>query len=218
MSNNLYKAYEEFLSEKLQLSLNVGRDKWVQEAQKGLKSTLSTYLNGLGTVVMESPTKGYVSLVGTFPGMLENGFNKFDMKNGFENSPKKKIGKNGKWYLTIPYRHSINSNVTPKSNMPTSVYEKAKQLKGTEYLSESLVRTLGYSPQTSFTGYQWKNSKYDGMQHIVKTYNSGKSIGQYITFRRVGENTDEKAWQHPGYKGIKALPKVEKAVADFFYE
>lgn len=215
------RTIDQIASNTVAATLSYARDELIQEAHRKLNTTSIDYKAAISAIKMEGPLKGHISLNGTFPAMLENGFTQFDEKRGFAKSPKKtKVtrridGRNEPgWFLTIPFRHEVNG----KGALPQKILKAAKDLKFGEQLSESLVRDLGYKPQTSFTGYKWKNAKYDHLQRIVKNYKSGAKRGQYITFRRVSDKSDPKSFHHPGFKGIKAFPNVARKAEKFAYD
>ncbi len=218
---DIYKAIDTVASDMVKATLSYARDELIYEANTKLRSTSTDYKQAISAVTMEGPLKGYVQLNGKFPALLENGCNKFDEKIGFSKSPKRtKVvrrvdGKNEPgWYLTIPFRH----RTAGRGSLPPKILKAAKNLKYGQYLEESLVRDLGYSPQRSNTGYKWKNSKYDYLVRKTKTYKSGAKRSQYLTFRRVSDKSDPKSWFHPGLKGIKAFPKVSKKAEKFSYD
>lgn len=212
---NLEKEFNKFINNALRATLNYARHEWISDAQQNLRSTREDYISGLQGVTITENNKGYIELKGSFPTMIEEGYSSFDMKMGFANSPKKKETPMG-WYLTIPFRHMTASKIYP--TMPKNVFKEAKKLSTGDRLTEALVRDLGYKPETSWAGYEWKNSMYDSLTRIVKEYSSGKTHGHYTTFRRVSNKTDTNAWMHPGYQGLKALDRVAPKVEDFFYD
>lgn len=218
---DIYKAIDNIASNMVKATLSYARDELIQEAHNKLSSTSIEYKAAISPVQMENQLKGSVSLNGKFPSMLETGFTAFDEKMGFSKSPKKKKvnrwnkGKNDPgWFLTIPYRHKTSG----KGALPANVLKAAKELDIGQYLSESLIRSLGYKPQISFTGYKWRNAKYDNLNRVVKTYKSGQKRGQYITFRRVSDKSASNSWIHPGFKGIKAFPTVARKAEKFAYD
>lgn len=218
--NDFEQTFTNIVSEALQSTLAMMRYEWLSVAQNELKSTLESYKAGLREPVMTDPLKGFIELQGTFPNMVETGYTGFDIKDGFANSPKRKK-KNGEnndagWYFTVPFRHYTSSSLG--QTMPKDILKEARKLQHKQTLSSALVRRLGYHPQTSHTGYTWKNAQYDSLQRIVKEYDSGKKHGQYITFRRVSDKSDPRSWIHPGYKGLHALDKIENKAGTFFQE
>lgn len=192
------------------------KDKWTQGAQQKLHSSLPLYLQGFDIDSVQypfegDPFSGAVVLKGKLPSMLETGFNAFDMKVGFSNSQRKVTKKNGGWYLTIPLRHQTpggKSEMYGKA-MPKDVYGVAKKLSNGEKLSYPGVG------DKSWTGYQRKNTKYDGLTRIVKSYQNTKQ-SQYYTFRRVSDKSDPMSWQHPGYIGIHVAQSIEPDVRKVF--
>ena len=191
----------------IQSSLAMVRDRWQQEVQQKLKSSRMLYLQGLGfdSVVYPIDSDGFagaVQLKGKFPNLLETGFSAFDIKRGFEKSPKAHKSKSGGWYLTIPFRHSTpNSNGMYGSPLPKDVYKSARKLPNGGRLS------FPGAGDKSWTGYQHKNKKYDGLTRIVKSYQNANQ-SQYFTFRRVSNNSDPMSWWHPGYAGLKIAAKL----------
>lgn len=191
----------------IQSSLAIVRDRWQQEVQQKLKSSRMLYLQGLGFDSIMYPIDsdgfaGAVQLKGKFPNMLEKGFPAFDIKAEFSKSSKVHKSKSGGWYLTVPFRHSVpNSNGMFGDSMPKGVYKAARKLTSGGRLS------FPGAGDKSWTGYQRKNTKYDGLTRIVKSYqNTNQS--QYYTFRRVSNNSDSMSWWHPGYGGVKVADKL----------
>lgn len=185
-------------------SLSLIRDRWQSEAQNKLMSTRAEYLLGLqfDSIVMpyDSPLSGAVVLKGKLPNMIENGWNQFDMKIGFSNSPRIKKKKDGGWYLTIPYRHMTPGAYMYGNAMPKDVYGVAKKLN--PYQSGAGNTSLNWQSPAgkSWTGYQHKTNYYNGMVRIVKSYQRATQ-SQYMTFRRVSDKSDPMSWWHPGYHG-----------------
>lgn len=215
MASQLEQAFEEIASNAVKATLAYARDEWIRTAQNKLKSTREDYIGAISGIYQESPYQGYIELQGKFPQMLETGFSSFDIKDGFLKSPKKKTTDTG-WYMTIAFRHRTTGNLP--NTMPKNVFNQAKRLGHGEQLKEALIRSLGYGPQTSHTGYTWKNSKYDNLTRIVKEYDSGKKHSQYLTYRRVSDKSDPASWIHPGYQGAKIVDEIRPKVESFAYD
>lgn len=213
--NDIEKAINNMASDLVKATLSYSRNELISEAQSKLNTSRNDYISGVSAVYMEDDLNGKITLKGTWPVMVEEGFGPFDEKQGFFKSPKKKESQDGGWYLTIPYRHRTSG---PVNVMPNNIKKYASKLDHKEVLIQSIINELGYKPQTSWTGYTWSNSKYDGLQRMVKEYTSGKKHGQYITFRRVSDKSNPKSWQHPGYKGLKAFDTVTPKAETFAYE
>lgn len=144
--------------------------------------------------------------------IVEDGIKAYDMKPGLLSSPKAKTNKEGGKYITVPYRHGTPGTVGMQS-MPKSVYKLASQLgfsrrngairaffTGRRYvwdgkLSENPTGQRSHFGSHPGAGYTWKTGQFSGM---VKMGQKGHS--QYLTFRRVSENSDPRSWQHPGVK------------------
>ena len=93
------------------------KEQWIDEVNQTLHSTRPEYMRGMfvsrpddNTVVM-----GVTARKSQLSVDLELGKNAFDEKQGFAQSPKRTIKRNGGWFLTIPFRFSA----------PTSLGESA---------------------------------------------------------------------------------------------
>jgi hypothetical protein len=157
-----------------------------------------------------------VGLVGWLPNAIEQGVSAFDQKEWFEKSNKVKYNKEGDWYLTIPFRHgaegTIGESTVFTGTMPSEVYEQAKVLKPKESLKARNLPVGLIEPKAKprigkskiFEEYQRKHSIYEGIQR--KEDNKGR--GTYTSFRRVGENSDDGAWIHPGFEAKNLAEKA----------
>lgn len=209
-------------------SLAIGLyDEWVSEAKKSLGSTRQEYINGL-IIGDDGPLTSKVTLVGILPNELENGKSPFDMKDGFENSPKRKEKKDGGWYLTIPFRHatpgSVGESSLFSSVMPEDIFKQmaavAKQtpsnqtpvLKNKDLPAEFQTKGVRKEikvPETNevFKAYKHKSAIYAGLTKITKQYDKA-SQSQYMTFRRVSDKSDPDSWIHPGFNALKLGEKA----------
>lgn len=155
---------------------------------------------------------GEVFSTSPYAAVIETGQPARDMKPALLASPKAKTGKDGKKYITIPFRHGTPGAVGMQS-MPKNVYNQAKNLgysrknnmlvslfTGRKYkwggrLADSAQGQRSHSGNHPGARYTWKSGMYSGM---VKMGKGGHS--QYMTFRRVSENSDPRAFMFPGVK------------------
>lgn len=143
---------------------------------------------------------------------IEDGQPARDMKPALLGSPKAKTGKDGKRWITIPYRHGA-PGTQGMAAMPPNVYQIASQLgfsrrngvikgliTGQKYtwngrLSASAQGQRSHAAPHPGNGYTWKTGQFSGMVRMGQ-----RGHTQYLTFRRVSENSDPKSWQHPGVR------------------
>lgn len=203
---------------------------WNLQATSGLNSTRNEYINNLNIIDNNRFSKT-ILLTGKLPNMLEKGISAFDMKEGFRKSSKVKYSvkrdKKGNvkmsWYLTIPFRfgtpgivgeNAAFSNIMPKSvhsiikNMPAGKSLRSKNIPAPFNAPSS--RKAIELPERKIPEYKHKTSIYDGITKKTAVY--GKTTqNTYVSFRRVGENSDQMSWIH---SGIKANNFMKKALAD----
>ncbi len=139
---------------------------------------------------------------------IESGQEAKDMKPKLLASPKAKVGVNGKKYITIPFRHGAPGSSTMAA-MPKQIHDQAKKLNFSRVTASLPTRTYSWGGRIKEddtgkrshsgahpgAGYSWKTGKYQGM---VKAGSAGQT--QYLTFRRVSENSDPKSWRRPTIK------------------
>lgn len=209
---------------------------WQRAVSAELKSTRQEYLNGI-QIYKSGEFENTLALTGTLPKMLENGAAAFDLKVGLLQSSKAKIGKNGKIYITVPFRHAssgaIGENPVFSNVMPRSVHALAKNLKATlsqvgggvayggalqessipsphnqRRIRATIVKNTGGLTESQLTEYRHKNSIYANMYRNEKTYEKATQ-NSYVTFRRVSEKSDTNAWIH---KGLERRDFIGKAL------
>lgn len=195
---------------------------WRDAAEKGLSSTRNGYIQGLLMNNVDFTTNS-ITLVGKLNNMLENGCSAFDMKTGFEKSMKAKRARNGKWYITIPFRFGTPGALGESSAftniLPNEVYNLVKnfdpqqteiggKIRGGQSLKPGDIPEQYQAPKArnsvintvinkTFDAYTHKSSIYAGIQKSSKTYESA-SQGSYNSFRRVSVNSDPMSWIHQG--------------------
>lgn len=179
--------------------INVVTGEYVRSIQEGLR-----FPDDLTGEVFTTSPHGAV---------IENGQPPRDMKPDLLASPKAKTGKSGAKYITVPYRHGTPGTVGLPS-MPPSVYQLASQLRFSrqngrllstpwdrktyswgDRLGASLEGQRTHTQPHPGAGYTWKTGQYSGM---VKVGTKGHT--QYLTFRRLSEKSDPRAWMHPGVR------------------
>jgi len=191
-----------------------------ENANDNLKGTRANYLRNLAQPDI-GPLKGTITLTGSLPNMIEQGATAFDMKQGFLASRKAKQGKNGGRYLTIPFRMagagSVGENEAFSNVIPTEIQQMINKMKGAQTSVAGLksggdrldvggtkfgaVLTRGafqnLKTKKVFGSYTHKTSIYQGMSKQSTFYESAMQ-SQYMTFRRVSDNSSKNSWIHPG--------------------
>ena len=138
------------------------------------------------------------------------------MREWMLNSPKAKTGKDGSWYMAIPFRH-MGPKATGRYGQPLGSQFRAmlgergamalgrkidklsKKLKESERLPSGLAPKLKSHHVTDI---------YAGMKRQVQQYRSA-SQSQRTTFRTISEKSDPKAWQHPGIEARELFKEAE---------
>lgn len=199
---------------------------WDNQAKLNLHSTRDMYRNSL-VVGERGRFTGLVTLLHKLPNMIEDGASAFDIKKGFELSPKAKHKADGGWYITVPFRQAtpgaLGESEVFSNIMPGEIHSAVKNFRGRETamvgfmkgrvdrIADRLkldqipdqykaptVRPAITTKNASFEAYTHKNSIYEGMQKSEKTYESATQ-GTYVTFRRVSDNSDPMSWIHSGF-------------------
>jgi len=198
---------------------------WLLET-KVLGQSRQQYQRGL-IVVSEGRFTGAVVLLGALPNMIESGASAFDMKVGFSKGKKVKQGKNGGWYMTIPFRlatpGAAGFSEICSGSIPASVYAVVKK-QPTTVTSQGVTRTQGLKfdqipkeyqttktrPEVTigekkFDAYKNKTSNFQGVTKITTSTGGGQVMG----FRRVSLNSDPMSWIHSGITARNLADKVE---------
>jgi hypothetical protein len=151
--------------------------------------------------------------------IVENGIKPFDMKQTHLNGPKSQVGKDGKRYVTIPFRHNVPGSTAIGNAMPKEVYAKAMQL-AVSRRNGLLVHWFsakkyewGDRLSENDSGVKqrphWTTSKYTSMVKMA-----GRPHTQYLTFRRISENSKPESWRHPGVAPRPVTQAVEEMARD----
>jgi len=205
---------------------------WRLEAANQLTSSRNEYVNGL-QIIDNSQFSKTIKLNGVLANMVEKGASAFDMKEGFRKSSKVKYSiktdKNGavtySWYLTIPFRMgvptTIGDNAAFSGIMPKPIYNIVKNKPSNTGLVSSEIphpyeklgkrsRILIPSKNIDIPEYKHKHSIFEGLTKQTAAY--GKTTqNTYVSFRRVGEKSDQNSWMHKGIKAHNLLPAARAA-------
>ena len=202
---------------------------WENNIDNSLKSTRSEYRQAIFT---EQPDD-YSMVFGMTPRqsklamMLEDGADSFDIKEGLKKSSKKKMKKDGGWYITVPFRHAtaeaLAESSTFSGQMPQEIEKLVKTVGRPLKLSDL---PAGYKEKRiSRVGYQHKSAIYEGLQRQDISSTKNENRGGYFTFRRVSDKSEANSWIHPGFEPLKLMEKslnelpveriVDKSIDEF---
>lgn len=188
---------------------------WENTAKGLLHQTRGRYLNNL-SVIDSGRMEGAVVLDYTkdpLIRMIEEGASAFDLKDGFEKSPKKKLKANGGWYLTIPFRQATPGAVAEDSvfsnKMPQDVYEVIKSKKANIDIPGGGKRSVGLklgeipeeyrTPVANATNDIPESKAFKSIyEGIIKIEDPVTKQNLYMSFRRASDASDPSTWQHPG--------------------
>jgi hypothetical protein len=211
----------------------MARGEWIRQAQTNLQGSAADYIAGIQPVEVRGNWAA-VQLTGWLPNQIENGMNPFDMKPGLLAGPHAKSGKNGARFNTIPFRHGTpgtggrnvgapmpTTGYTPKGKPRSLVYTAARKLAASLETSTGKtkwggrtgdfgglgIRTARPVPGGRPGAYTWKASPYASMVKVAKAYKKATQ-NQYVTFRRVSDNSDPTSWWHPGIRARRLSLKV----------
>lgn len=219
-----------------------------EEAQQALHQTRKRYIQNI-RVIDSGRLEGLVLLdysKDPMIRMIEEGASAWDMKGAFLNSDKVKYTKDGRKYLTIPFRFgtpgAVGESDVFTNILPEGIYKVVKN-KATDQVSsgggtQSQGLTIGEIPKdfqipqyrnvitnqgnVLFEEYQHKNSLYEG---LIKQKDSVTGQNTYHSFRRVTEagigKNGEKLGSDPNswvHPGIEAHNLIDKALFNFQIE
>lgn len=169
-------------------------------------------IDGIVYPVFGDKLTGEVTSLSPHGRFVEYGIRPYDMKQTHLSGSKVKISKKGTKYVTIPFRHNVPGQNAIGDAMPDQVYQQAKQMMysrryddGSYSWGDRLPSSLGGANEKP----HWTTGKYTGM---VKMGQPGHS--QYLTFRRLSENSKPEAWRHPGTDPRPVTEAVSEKVKD----
>lgn len=185
--------------------------RWKNLIDKELKSSRNEYLRGI-FIERVNPTEiifGLSNRESSLPLSIEEGHEPWDEKPFLLGSLKAKRTKDGKPFLTVPFRHATPQAIAEagifSSIMPQDVYQLAKNspmpLKRSQ-LPESQqipgVRKEINIPGLKVPEYIHKAAKYEGLVRVEASSSENENRGQYMTFRRVSDKSDPNSWFNGG--------------------
>lgn len=185
--------------------------KWDALVDQNLYSTRGEYKKGMfveytddSVITGLTPRQSQLSL------MIEEGSGSFDEKEGFSKSDKKKLNKDGKWYLTVPFRwatsEALGESMTFSNKMPKPI-EKLVKVAKSPLKFEDLPPSFQKKGVNKTSGYNHQFTIYEGL-HRVESGSGKEKRGVYMSFRRAGENSDPESWMHPGFEAHKLMEKA----------
>jgi len=197
---------------------DVYMQRWEDIVGKSLNSTRRAYQLGMdfryvddfnGVFVLEGKGESRLAM------MIEEGASAFDIKDGMENSSKRKTKKDGGWYITVPFKQAtpeaLGESSTFSGKLPERVYEIAKKNAGKPVTAAQLpdehkekkFRPAIQSGDNLIPRYDHKTPIYEGVVKNTKPQHSG-----YVTFRRISDKSDEDSWIHKGFTPHKFMEKA----------
>lgn len=202
--------------------------KWDSEANV-LGKSRSAYKNSIQVEKIDPLTSVvFLNPDNWLANAVETGIEPYDMKENFSKSSKVKYNKFGQWYLTIPFRFStpdaIADNPVFAGKMPQVIHRLVLQNEINNPVQQSqsglpfsqipmqyqipesstLRKILKSDPFYKLAEGTQMTSIYSGLKR------NDKGSG-YIMFRRVGENSADDKFQHPG---ITARNLADKAISN----
>lgn len=204
-------------------------ERWNALVSTELHQTRSVYREAMGVERPSANSAVFVlsSQTSRLPIMLEEGASPFDEKIGFQRSDKVKFTKDGLgWYLTIPFRHATPQAIADagifSSIMPQDVYNLAKNSSmplRREDLPER-EQVVGRRKEIDVLGmnvpeYVHKSARYEGLVKVEAGSSEKEKRSQYMTFRRVSNNSEPTSWFNGGIVAKKLMDRaLEEANID----
>jgi len=223
-------SYREVLSSVMGDVVQQVHDRILNEARTGLRTGFADYNAGLqlmkfavDPLLLTSGPQvvGTITLVGWLANAIEHGWEGADLKDFFKGGRSVKYGKDGKWYVDVPFRHGTpgttgrSFQVMGEAHGPSGAgilsEQKAKALgKRLHAEARRLAATTTHS-RVKHVGWGGRlpaglspvlrahhvTDIHSGMVRMVRVYRAAEQ-SHYMTFRRASENSDPRAFVHPG--------------------
>lgn len=219
-------GYPELVKEAIPEIVEALRTRVIALAHERLHTAAEDFIQGIQPAVYHIPsgllpntneTIATIDLVGWLPNAIEDGWSGGDMKVWLLAGRNAKVTKNGIRVNTVPYRHGTpgttgNTHPVMGSQFVQSMgEEEAAKLGKRIHNAARRLKPTTSDPTTGKT--QWggrlragmapilkehhRTDIYAGMVRQRKTYEKATQ-SSYGTFRRVSDNSDPRAWIHPG--------------------
>lgn len=144
----------------------------------------------------------------------ESGWDGFDMKNGLLNGPKARVSKKGKKFNIIPFQQHPYSKDYPQDPVKKQVVADLREAIQSIVTDKSINKTVKKFNDKTLTYYKdIDDTRLQGLTKISSPIEGKKSKhSQFFIFRVVSENSDPSTWMHPGYKGAKVFPDLDRYI------
>ena len=176
-------------------------------------------VEGVSYPALGDKLTGEVTSLSSHGRFVEDGIRPYDMKQTHLSGPKVKISQKGHKYITVPFRHNVPGQTAIADAMPEQVYEYAKRMMYSR--RNNLLQTWWTGKKYTWGGRvpaslggdkekpHWTTGRYTGMVRMGQPRHS-----QYLTFRRLSENSKPEAWQYPGTEPRPVTEAVKENTKD----
>lgn len=227
--DDLADAVQEELNQALSDVAYAAHAHIIAQAQSQLHSTRQDYLKGVEFLQM-GDNDYLITLIGTWPNMLEDGFPSYNQTEKLLKSQKivevgsrtglpwVQIGQEGQKYAHVPMqRQPFAAGAGAAGDLAKSIQAMtATNARGRKQKITSVFKDAGGLPIEGKVAIgRSDNPNLDGLVKYQKVYEnptSGKKTAQgiYVNYRTISENGND--WIHPGFTGIHAWDEAEKYV------
>jgi len=226
----------ETINASLETAQHMSYNHWGILADRELNSSLTEYKRGLKLGEYKYGKSFSVVLEGTFPNMVENGADAWDLRDTILKPGTKNLkeSKEGHLYASVPFRHFVKDigkayadrgfNTQIVDMIKKAVNERRKELDATRSASGKGTNWGGRLPAGLAPKLRERHAVdlFAGMIKAKKMYAKADQA-QYVTFRTISNNPDTvredeggKNWMHPGLTAKNFADKVVVYAADAF--